>query len=102
VLGALSILSLPIKYRKICKRILGINISKILESQVSVANLEKLKMENVFLIRICDLRIFESQGNSLPIAFEERKIDKRIESNSTFQFPSKVSLTGIIGTCLMQ
>jgi hypothetical protein len=49
------------------------------------------------------LRIFERQGNDPPIAFEERKTDEQIESNSTFQFPSEVSsLTGVAGARLMQ
>jgi hypothetical protein len=34
-------------------------------------------MESVFSIRICDLRIFERQGNGPLIAFEERKTDER-------------------------
>jgi len=48
-------------------------------------------MESVFSIRICDLRIFERQGNKLLIAFGERKTNKQIESNPTFQFSSKAS-----------
>jgi hypothetical protein len=60
-------------------------------------------MESVFSTRICDSRIFERQWNGPPIAFEERKTDERIESNSTFRFPSEVSpLTGAVGARLMQ
>ena len=63
-----------------------------------MANLEKLKMESVSLTRICDSCIFERQGNGLPITFEERKTDERIESNPTFRFPSEASsLTDVAG-----
>jgi hypothetical protein len=73
------------------------------KSQVSVANSEKSKMENVFSTRVCDLRIFERQGNGPPTAFEERKTDEGIESNSTFQLPSGVSpLTGVASARSME
>jgi hypothetical protein len=48
-------------------------------------------------------RAFSKGNGTVRLAFEERKTDERIESNSTFRFPSEVSpLTGAVGARLMQ
>jgi uncharacterized protein (DUF362 family) len=47
-------------------------------------------------------RAFSKGNGTVRLAFEERKTDERIESNSTFRFPSEVSpLTGAVGARLM-
>jgi len=89
--GTLNILSSHIKYRKICKRTLRITFPKYWKS--SFGGQFRSWNGKCSPTRVCDLRIFE-------IAFEERKQEERIESNSTFQFPSEVSSS--TGARLMQ
>jgi len=94
--GTLNILSSHIKYRKIVKERLEHPPNQTSSKPDILQTRHPLNQATVYPVQAIGdgftTRTFSKGNRTVRLAFEERKTDERIESNSTFRFPSEVSL----------